>query len=103
MDCVVDDVIVADDDVVVVVVAVGVWFCEGGGEVGRVRPGGDRAGLRPLLMNCVNEQSEGRSVREKEIEGHTKRRGGGGGGGKCRGMEESMGRIVETAFYMFLQ
>ena len=46
---------VIDDDVVVVVavgdLAVGVWFCEGGGEVGRERPGGERAGLRPLFMN----------------------------------------------------
>ena len=82
VDCVVDDVIIADDDVVVVVVAVGdlgvcVWFCEGGGEVGRERPGGDRAGLRPLLMNCEKEQSEEierRGRRKRECEGEREER-----------------------------
>ena len=104
VDCAVedgDDIVAVVDDVVVVSVvvavgdlAVGVWLCGwGGGEVGRERPGGDGAGLRPLLMNCENVQSG--EEREGEREGERERERGRKGGrkrGRCREEERERGR-----------
>ncbi|CAI8020986.1 hypothetical protein GBAR_LOCUS12493 [Geodia barretti] len=52
-------------------------FVRGVGRWGRERPGGDRAGLRPLLMNCEKEQSEEierRGRRKRECEGEREER-----------------------------